>query len=252
VFYLVRREAKRSLGELWAADVVTGRSEPILPGTLMRSYHISPDGALLVFDGLDEAERSRVWVVTLEPLQAPRQLTGDGEADEQRPFFGASGHIYFMQERSRGLFSLYRMNRDGSGRQRISHDVRFLVAISPDEKWAVLWESGPLVSLLPLEGGALVRLCTCGLGPIYSDSPSVAWSGDGQWMYVHDGDGTLSIPWRGADTLRAMKGPSLTDWEKLPGAQLISEISVAPGPTPTTYAFARQSQQSNLYRIQLP
>ena len=77
VFYLVRRAAPRSLalGELWAADVATGRSERLLPGFLVRFYHVSRDGTLLVFDTLDEAERSRVWLMPLDLRQPPRQLT---------------------------------------------------------------------------------------------------------------------------------------------------------------------------------
>jgi len=255
VFYLVRRTAKHSrvLGELWAVDVASGRSEQILPGFLMRSYHISPDGTLLAFDGLDQAERSRVWLMPLDRGQPPRRLTPVDGAAEQRPFFAASGRIYFMQERSPGLYSLYRMETDGSDRRKVSDDLHFLVNMPPDERWAATWESGPRVSLLAVEGGGSpLRLCTCGLGPIVSDSPSVAWSGDGQWIYFYGKGRTLSVPWKGVETLRALAGPSLADWEKLPGAWYIPEVSVAPGPTSSTYAFVRQSQQSNLYRIQLP
>ena len=218
----------------------------------MRFYHVSRDGKFLVFDALDDSERSRLWVTPLDRGQPPRRLTPDAGAAEQRPFFGQSGRIYFMQERSPGLYSLYRMKQDGSELRKISEDVHFLVSITPDERWAVSWESGPLMSLVPIQGGAPVPLCTCGLGPIYPDSPSAAWSGDEQSMYLFAGPRALSVPWRGDDTLRAVTGRSLSEWEKLPGARYISAVSLAPGPTSVTYAFVRQSQQSNLYRIQLP
>ena len=257
VFYLIRRAATRALalGELWAADVMTGRSERVLPGVLMRSYQVSADGTRVVFDALDEVERSRVWLMPLDRRQPPRQLTPLEGAEEQRPFFGRSGRVYFMRERSRGLYSLYRMKQDGSGREKLSDaGVHYLVNMSPDEKWAVSWDSGPRVSLFPIDGGAPTLLCGCGLGPIYPNSPSVAWSGDGRSIYLSAARGriTLSIPWQGADTLRAVAGPSLAEWEKLPGARHISEVSVAPGPTSATYAFMRQSQQSNLFRVELP
>ena len=255
VFYLIRRAPRHSLvlGELWTADLATGRNERLLPGFLMRSYHLSSDGKLIVFDALDDTDRSQVWVAALDRDQRPRRLTPDDSVEEQRPFFGRSGNIYFMQERSRGVYSLYRMKSDGSGRHEISERTHFLVSISPDEKWAASWENGPLMSLFPLDGGAPYPLCSCGLGPIYPDSPSVAWSGDGQWIHVFTGRrGTLRIPWQGPALLRNAAGRSPTDLEKLTGAQYISESSVAPGPTATTYAFVRQSQQSNLYRIRLP
>jgi hypothetical protein len=174
------------------------------------------------------------------------------DAAEQRPFFSRSGSIYFMRERARGLYSLYRVTPDGSGRQKVSEDVHFLVNITPDEKWAVSWSNGPVTSLIPLDGGPPVRLCACGLGPIYPDSPSVAWSDNGQTVFVARTGGALSISWHGADTSRALAGSARSEWEKLPGARYVAEMSLAPGPTSATYAFVRHSAQSNLYRIQLP
>jgi serine/threonine protein kinase len=256
VFYLVRQAAKRSLalGELWAVDLVTGTSGRILPGVLMRSYHVSADGAQLVFDGLDDAERSRIWIVPLDRRAPPRQLSVGG-ADEQRPFFGGSGRIYFLQARAPGQYAFYRMNADGSAREELSERaVHYLVNISPDERWAASWDIGGDVSLVPIGRGDAVPLCRCGLGPIYPDSPSIAWSGDARsiYMFLPSRRETLSLPWRGADAVRALPALDRQDWTGAPGAQRIAEASLAPGPTAATYAFVRQSQQSNLYRIQLP
>jgi hypothetical protein len=38
----------------------------------------------------------------------------------------------------------------------------------------------------------------------------------------------------------------------LPGAQLISEDSVFPGPDPSVYAFMKVSTQRNIYRVPVP
>lgn len=64
VFYLVRRPARRSfsIGELWATDLETGRNDRVLPEFLVRAFHISPDGRLVVFDAFDETDRSRIWI----------------------------------------------------------------------------------------------------------------------------------------------------------------------------------------------
>lgn len=158
-----------------------------------------------------------------------------------------------MQEQSADRRFLYRMKPDGSDRRKLSEPIDFLVNIAPDENWAVVWN--PLgTRLLPVAGGASWGLCTCDAGPIFPDSPRVSWSGDGRTMFINVGSnqGTVLIPWRGADTVPA--GPLLTsaDLRKLPGARYLQESSVVPSPMPGRYAFTRQAEQSNLNRIRVP
>jgi serine/threonine protein kinase len=258
VFYLVRRAPTRSfsIGELWATDLATGRNERLLSDFLIRSYHVANDGRLVTFDTFDSSGRSSVWLAAVDGSVVSRRLTPDG-AEEQRPFFGASGDIYLMQEQSHGLPSLYRMKRDGSGRQKLAGPIDFLVNVSPDEDWAVLW-SFQGTRLVPLAGGVSRGVCSsCGMGPIVLGSPGVSWSSDSKTMFVDAGNsnaptGTVLIPWQGANTLPATGAPSSTDLLGLPGARHVPESSIAPGPTSATYAFVRQSEQSNLYRIPLP
>jgi len=38
----------------------------------------------------------------------------------------------------------------------------------------------------------------------------------------------------------------------LPGARLISEESVFPGPNPSVYAFMKVTTQRNIYRVPVP
>jgi hypothetical protein len=45
---------------------------------------------------------------------------------------------------------------------------------------------------------------------------------------------------------------SETEIAALPGVRMIDVADVAPGATPATYAFSRQSAQRNLYLIPLP
>ena len=104
------------------------------------------------------------------------------------------------------------MKPDGSGRQKLSEPITSLVNISPDGKWAALWESGGRVTdtqLFSLADGAFRPLCNCSTGPIFPDSPRVGWSRDGKTIFVGQGDparpdgGTTLIPWRGAETVPA-------------------------------------------------
>ena len=210
-----------------------------------------------------------MWVAAIDSSQPPRRLTPDGGVEEQRPFFGASNNIYFMQQQAEAKASLYRVRPDGSGRQKLSDDeFGFLVNISPDEKWAALWNMGGGGEqrggtwLVPLAGGAARQLCVCGMGPIFPNSPMVNWSGNEQTLFVDAGNqggesaypafGTVAIPWRGADTVPAGARLVPSDLGKLRGALRIPEASVAPGRSTETYAFTRQSEQRNLYRIRLP
>jgi Tol biopolymer transport system component len=257
VFYLVRRGAKGAIwtGELWATELVSGRNERVLPEFLVQSYHASADGKYVVVDRFDALGHSSIWVAAIDRSQPPRRLTRVSAVQEQRPFFGISGDIYFTQQDLHGRM-LYRIRADGSDGQRLSSEPdSHLVNISPDEKWAVLWANGNVV-LLPLQGGAPRPLCDCSAGPIFQDSPRVSWSGDGKTLFVNAGGsmaglGTTVVPWRGVDVLPS-GNMSPAGLRSLPGARQIKETSISPGSTSARYAFVRQVEQSNLYRIRIP
>jgi hypothetical protein len=262
VFYLIRRAAKRSfyVGELWAVDLDSGRNERVLPDVLVGSYHVSNDGRYVVFDTFDDADRSRLWVAALDRSEGPVRLTPDGPYEEQRPFFGTSGDIFFMREEPGDRRFIYRMKRDGSNRKKLSGPITFLVNVSPDEKWAAvwLWDGHDQTQLLSLENGTAKNFCGCPAGPIFGDSPRVSWSKDMQWIVIGLGDsgprrngGAVVFPWRGADTISRQPITS-TELANLDDAQRILESSISLGPSLAAYAFSRQAEQSNLYRVRLP
>jgi hypothetical protein len=156
------------------------------------------------------------------------------------------------------------MKADGTGRsQVVSEPVDFLVNISPDEKWAVVWTALPSqvqpgTLAFPIGGGKPRVVCACASGPRYQTSPVVSWSRDGKSMLialVSMGPArTVVIPTAPGSALPDVPESQMltpTEVAKLPGAAIISETSVAPG-TSAVYAFARVSAQQNLYRIYLP
>jgi Tol biopolymer transport system component/predicted Ser/Thr protein kinase len=260
VFYLVRRGVRGSIwsGELWSADVSSGRSEAVSPGVAMQNYAISSDGKAFVFDRFDEAGRSSIWIGTSNRSESPRRLTpGDEDGEDLHPLMGRSGAVYFMKAVGDQRF-LYKMSADGSHREELrTANGDYLVNLSPDEKWAVMWNGGKGVSLYPLDRGPARFLCACATGPIFQDSPRVSWSGDGKLLIVNAGGamaglGTTVVPWKSAVSRLAnskMNGPEL---RLLSGARQIGEVSIAMGLTDETYAFTRASSISNLYRIRLP
>jgi serine/threonine protein kinase len=264
VLYLVRRLAKTSfsVGELWGTDLASGRNQRLLPGFLIRSYHLSADGKQMVFDSFDQSGGAGVWLAQVDGRHAPRRLIANGDLEELRPFLGASGDIYFMRRRGDGLAGLYRMRQDGSGRRRVADDIDFLVNISADEKWAAVW-SFHGTKLISLDGSRSRGLCPCGIGPIIPGPPGVSWSRDRTTIVVDTGshggsgegdgmDGTVLIPWEDLQRLPTDSIPSMADLSNLPGARRIPVSGVAPGQTATRYAFTRENQQTNLYRVHLP
>jgi Tol biopolymer transport system component len=258
VFYLIRRETKHRalVGELWAVDLASGRNEVALPDFLIRSYDVSRDGKSVVFEAFDDAGRSRIWVATTDRSRAPVELTANRDVEE-RPFFGAAGDIYFMREESANERFVYRMKADGTARQKLSDSMTFLVSMAPDDQW-VTWDTSQTRLMTIADHGSRGLCAGCSIGPIFPDPPGVAWSGDGATLFVNLGEvaraggGTVLIPWRGPDTLPGGVTPSKADLLKLPGAVRVAESGVAPGPTADRYAFTRQAEQSNLYRIPLP
>jgi hypothetical protein len=162
-----------------------------------------------------------------------------------------------MREEAAQKEYLYRMKADGSDRRQLIPDtIRFLVNISPDEHWAVMWDAAVGVQFFPVGSGNPRPLCLCAAGPIFQDSPRVAWSGDGKFLFLSAGTlsgtvgGTMIIPWKGIDTF-PRKGLTAEAVQHMTGSRNTPELSVAPGPDNSHYAFVRTAEQSNLYRIPL-
>jgi Tol biopolymer transport system component len=79
LYYLVRKQASRSWisGELWAADLDSGRSEPVLPGISINSnFALSPDRKRVVFEATDVNGEPHAWIAPLDRSSPPRQITG--------------------------------------------------------------------------------------------------------------------------------------------------------------------------------
>lgn len=260
VFYLVRHGVRGSTwsGELWSADVISGRSEVVVPGVAMQNYSISSDGNTFVFDRFDSAGRSSIWLGVQGRNEPPRKLTpADEDGEDSHPLVGRSGTIYFMKAVGDQRF-LFKMSADGTHREELGQaSGSYLVNLSPDEKWAAVWDGAKGVSLFPLHGGPVRFLCACSAGPVFQDSPRVSWSGDGTLLIVNAGGamtrlGTIVLPWKSAENRLDNGKMNGAELQRLPGARQIREVSIAMGLTEETYAFTQTSNISNLYRIRLP
>jgi DNA-binding beta-propeller fold protein YncE len=165
---------------------------------------------------------------------------------------------------------LYRMKSDGSDNHQVMSDpVLHLMSVSPDGEWAAMMVPsghGEDVSVIAyaLHGSKPALICdTCigGFGPARMNAPLASWSPDGKYLYVSlqffaiESQKTLVVPLKPASAPPLLTPrPDVKEpyFASLPGARLIDEKDVFPGPDSNTYAFYRRSSRTNLYRLKLP
>jgi hypothetical protein len=147
LYYMLRSGASMQTwvrGALWVTDLESGARERLLSDFLMQDYSISPDDTRVVFSAVDDTGAGPIWVAALDGSAPPRRLVG---AESARALFGPDGDVFFVQNEF-----LYRINPDGSGRQKLIGDrVSYLYGLSPDGKWAAVWTTGTAVALHSLD-----------------------------------------------------------------------------------------------------
>jgi hypothetical protein len=212
-----------------------------------------------VFIALDDAGRTPVWLADLDGRTAPRRLTTiNGSA----AYFGAPGEVVFASE-GNGDF-VYRVTDDGTGLQKIIQTpMLFTFGVSPDGQWVPAAE-GPNferrneLMLYPVGNGSPTLVCRCyppqlrDIGPLPS---YFSWTPDGRFVYLKFDTSTYAIPLKSGQTLPPIPASGFSTKEAvaaLPGARLISEANVFPGPDPSVYAFMNVSVQRNIYRVPVP
>ena len=253
LYYLIKQSVGATFldGQLWEADLDSGRTRAILPGFTVASYDVSADGKRVVFSASDENGRPRVWLAALDGATAPRPLS---PANDDSPLFGPSGEVFFRRSENGANF-LYRMHADGTGVQRLAGPVLAFHSVSPDGRWAVAYtpvESADVsVAVLahPTAGGAPRLVC---------NQCKVSWSASGSHLY-------LSFPWDQGRTYVLAADPanslpdlpaagvrSPADLAALPVVRSIEGRATAPAGDGSVYASVRVSVQRNLFRIPLP
>src|SRR5262245_43258324 len=237
----------REAGEVWVADLDSGRSEPLVPGFRAFDYDISADGTQVVMEAADSEGRPRLWLAPFERQSPPQQIPN---VEGRTPRFGPSGEIFF---RSSGF--LYRVRPDGTElRKAFEQEILIMHAVSPDGRWVVAWGRLP-------GGPVVVQAIPMGGGPPVPISGRIGW----RWS---PGGGSLSlaggpvpegrsylIPLPPGETLPQIPVGGFHSEEeiaRLPGARRIDVLRAVPGPSADVYAFYRGATQRNLYRIPIP
>lgn len=260
LFYLLRSGSSRSFitGELWAADLSSGRAEKYFPGFLITRFDISPDGQRVVFAAVNKSEKSTIWLARLDGRSPPRQLTSE---EAYRPLFDHSGGVVYVGKENDQDY-IFRINEDGAARRKIfPNPVIYLINMSPDRQWIVAWVERPgeelpqAVVAYPVSGGAGKVLCTgCGTGPSNVGTPVVAWSQDQSVLYFRPavrmgGPSIVLIPLPRGAAFPTYSSKMLSDSLKdVPGLRSVGS-NIFPGPNPSTYAFTRITSHRNIYRV---
>jgi serine/threonine protein kinase/Tol biopolymer transport system component len=257
LFYLVKNGSMPSFprGELWETDLASGESQRVLPGIIMTSYSISPDGTKVAYASLGADGKSHIWVGSLLRRFAPHEMPTPGESD---PAYSSGGTIYTVAAEGEQSY-LYRMKEDGTRRQKVSSTpVLGIGQVSPDQRWILAWlptrnPGQPLeVVLIPLAGGSIRPIC---------DLCFFGWSGDGKYFLVSGlnssmeaAERTFVIPLQKGEALPHLPaGPlKLDDILRLPGVRIIAHGLAMVGTDPQTYAYTDTSVHHNLYRIPIP
>ena len=268
IFFLVRSGAGRAYvsGELWSLDLRTGEKEAVLPEYPMSSYQVARDGKRVLFVSTGNPAGDGLWIADLDRRTSPHQLTRAGEF---RTFFGAPGEILYQSQGNER--HLYRMREDGSGREQVTPEaITFLIGVSTDGEWAAValpqvpHTAGITVKIFPTHGGNPLVVCDAcipAFGPGQQQAPMFNWSVDGKYLYIslqyfgRHSRKSLVLPWRpgrSIEKLRSRGFASENDFAALPGASIVPEQNVFPGPEPSKYLFWKLTTQSNLYRVPVP
>jgi Tol biopolymer transport system component len=261
VFYIQRRDRTAKGADLREVDIASGRSTSVLPGYAIEDFDLSRDESQIVFSTLPRGGDFQIWLASRDRLSAPRQIGRDGS----QVSFGAPGQIIFRGLDSQANF-LYRMNLDGSGRERItSRPILEKFGASPDGKWVIV--------LMGAGGGSMsssaAQIQTMAVSSdgqtstkICDDFCPSTWSADGRFLNV-----VLTRTGRSAATqartlvIAVPPGRSLPDFppagitadDPLPiaVARVINQTFAVPAADPSTYVFLKTSFPRNLFRIPL-
>jgi eukaryotic-like serine/threonine-protein kinase len=255
LYYLVRKQPSRSFlsGELWAGDLDSDRSEPVLPGISINDYFtLSPDMKRVAFEANDAKGEPHAWIAPLDRSSAPRRIAA---SVARWPNFDSQGRVYFQAREGDDWFLRYE-EPDGSPSQKVIPEplpkTKILIGISPRGEWRLL---GIPVVAYPIGGGTPIPICEfCGAG----------WGREGKYFYLRfrdigeqGGGKTVVLALPEGKELPELPPGGLKSVEDTRGLKVVAEIDMngksvlAPGPNPSVYAYTRVTVQRNIYRIPL-
>lgn len=263
LYYLLRRAATRTARELWVTDLGSNKSDPLIKGFDVLSYNVSPDGSQVVFTARRPDGASQTWLAPCDGRSAPRLLASSGE---DSPAFGPDNDVVFRASDGAKNY-LFDMKLDGSARSRLTHaPIIEFKGMSPDRQWALAMVPvdevpSTAVVAISMKDGSTRRVCPA--------QCLAQWSPDGTRFYVAPllqgeqrgkavvvpvagGSAMPSLPASGVRTAAdspALRGSTVIDLS--PYDPVHQGLTVAPGPTPGSFAYTKALSHRNLFQIRL-
>jgi DNA-binding winged helix-turn-helix (wHTH) protein/Tol biopolymer transport system component len=242
--------------ELWVKDLNGGRVERVLPGYAMQSYSVSRDGKEVAFSRNDQRGPSNLWIAPTSRRTPPVRISSP--AAEDSPYFLPDGDLVFRAIEG-GSNYLYRMNSDGSARQKISPErILDIFDVSPDGRWVAAAVPGSgdeeqvnlgITKAFAVDGTSAVSVCVgyCLL----------SWDTAGGFVYLSypiRGEMSYPLPVMRDSGLPKLPPVAATRIEDFGNPKQLKAIpwQVESAVNPSVYAYTRQNSRRNLYRIQLP
>jgi DNA-binding winged helix-turn-helix (wHTH) protein/Tol biopolymer transport system component len=235
-------------GEVWVADLESGRSAPLASGFQVFAYDISPDGKRVVLEAEDREGKPQLWLTSFERELPPQPIPN---VEGRQPKFGPGGEIFFHGNDG----FVYRVRPDGTGMQKaLQQPILMFLAASPDGKWLIAW------ARTTENGSAAVYALPLGDGPPVLIRPRIRWqwSPGGRFLSLalpfHEGR-TYIVSLAPGEVLPRISPaglPSEDEIARLLGTRRIDALRAVPSPLPGVYAFSRNTTQRNLYRIPIP
>ncbi len=244
--------------ELWVMDLASDTNKPLLPSFAVTGYNISRDGRRVVFSANDPDGKSRIWLAPTDRSGAPQQVPN---IEGDMPFFGPPGELLVHSIEGSSTFA-FRIREDGTGKQKLTDtEISQIQGVSPDGQFVIAWgrvtgQHNVTTKAFPISGGPPI--------PILDGICYVRWQWDQKFLYLSVSTGmntalasghTYVIPLAPGKLLPKLPPGgfhSEAEIAALPGVRVMDVADVAPGSSPETYAFSRQTVQRNLYRIPLP
>lgn len=252
-------------GELWVADLESGRRQSLLRGVHLiggagLAYDVSPDGRRVVAAAEGSDGKHRLWIAALDPNSEPRRLT---EMEGDQPKFEGPGEILFRHVEPDGTGFVFRVREDGTGISKaLERPIVSPRGVTPDHEWFVTRVQQPAGSSLlaiPTRGGPPVSLYDGGSVGAAADA-LLKWSGDRRVLFISytphseqtTAGRTYAVPLRPDRVFPEVAAGGLcseAEIARLPGVRRMEFYDVTAGPRGDIYAFSRQTVQRNLYRI---
>jgi Tol biopolymer transport system component len=254
VFYVLQQDSTDSSAELRAHNLASGEVDRLVPGFSVVDYDISRDEKEVAFTTTERDGKSTIWLASLDRGSAPRVLTQGGD----RVSFGGNGELIFRLLEEKANF-LGRINKDGTGRTRISDSpILNMSSVSPDGESVIAFapvtrenastQTGTNATFaFPVNGGTQRKLC--------SVNCFASWSFDSMIFYVSMNEKTLAIPVPAGKMLPDLPASGLgsnVGVVDVPDMRVIHQGNLLPGPNSSTYVFQKTERQRNLFRVSLP